>query len=254
MSRLESKKHSPAHVFAQFSSLRENEGGNGANNGCKHEGSPGNRREIQITESGEVSLPPDMARVSIVCTNAKESVEEVKTSVNRRVDYVLQTLKSYHIKEYKMHKSLEKVEKLYRLEVEVVVDFGDFSKCEQVCNILVEKLDDTVKVSSPELYHSPGRLDSQRRQACVCAVRNARNKALEVVQMFNQSLGPPLFIREEQFDEFVGSTNTESVHGERTPEEQMTFQQRVTLTTVTVNVKIFIVFEIREKAKTRKRK
>lgn len=69
--------------------------------------------------------------------------------------------------------------------------------------------------------------------------------------MFNQSLGPPIFIREEQYNEYVGS-NAETINGDRT-EEQMTFQQKVTIATVTVSVKIFIVFEIKEKAKTRKR-
>ena len=67
--------------------------------------------------------------------------------------------------------------------------------------------------------------------------------------MFNQSLGPPVLIREEHYDEFVG-TNTETMHSE----EQLTFQQKVALATVTVNVKIFIVFEIKEKAKAHKRK
>lgn len=92
----------------------------------------------------------------------QESVDEVKTSVNRRVDYVLQTLKSYHVKDFTIHKSLQRVEKLYQMEVEVVVEFSDFSKCEQVCNLLVEKLDETVKVSRPFLYHTPSKLDSLR--------------------------------------------------------------------------------------------
>ena len=82
--------------------------------------------------------------------------------MNRRVDYVLQTLKSYHIKDFTIHKSLQRVEKLYQMEVEVVVEFSDFSKCEQVCNLLVEKLDETVKVSRPFLYHTPSKLDSLR--------------------------------------------------------------------------------------------
>lgn len=91
-----------------------------------------------------------------------------------------------------------------------------------------------------------------RRQACVCAVRNAKNKALEVVQMFNQSLGPPVLIQEQHYDEFVG-TNTETMHRDKT-EEQLTFQQKIAVATVTVSVRIFIIFEIREKAKAHKRK
>lgn len=73
MSRLQSTKHSPAQVFAQFTSLGENEGENDAKPEREHGGVSDNRRQIQLTESGEVSLPPDKARVSIVCTNAKVS-------------------------------------------------------------------------------------------------------------------------------------------------------------------------------------
>ena len=48
------------------------------------------------------------------------------------------------------------------MEIEVVVEFSDFSKCEEVCNLLVEKLDETVKVSSPVLYHTASKLESSR--------------------------------------------------------------------------------------------
>ena len=74
MSRLESKKYSPAQVFAQFTSAGENERANeGKLTETKHEGAFENRREIQVTETGEVSLPPDKAKVSIVCSNTKVS-------------------------------------------------------------------------------------------------------------------------------------------------------------------------------------
>lgn len=73
MSRFESKKHSPAQVFAQFTSSAENERANEGITESKHEGAFENRREIQITETGEVSLPPDKAKVSIVCSNTKVS-------------------------------------------------------------------------------------------------------------------------------------------------------------------------------------
>lgn len=68
--------------------------------------------------------------------------------------------------------------------------------------------------------------------------------------MFNQRLGPPFLIREEHYDEFVGN-HTED--GDKA-DGDLTFQQKVAITTVTVIVKIFVIFEIREKAKARKRK
>ena len=74
MSRLDPRYFSPAQVFAQFSSSGKNEGAAVGKTECKNDGStPNNRREIQITETGEVSLPPDKARVSVVCSNAKVS-------------------------------------------------------------------------------------------------------------------------------------------------------------------------------------
>ena len=92
----------------------------------------------------------------------QETVEEVKTSVNRRMDYVLQVLRSHHVQDFTIHRMLNRTDKLYQMEVEVVVEFSDFSKCEQVCNLLVEKLDDTVKVSVPVMFHTVGRLDTLR--------------------------------------------------------------------------------------------
>ena len=70
--------------------------------------------------------------------------------------------------------------------------------------------------------------------------------------MFNQSLGPPILIREEHYEEFVG--NHTELSQENKAEEQLTFQQKVAIATVTVTVKIFVIFEIREKVKARKRK
>ena len=90
-----------------------------------------------------------------------------------------------------------------------------------------------------------------RRQACVSAVQNAKKKSMEMVQMFNQSLGPPLLIKEEHYEEYVG-TNLELLQNAKT--EQLSFQQMVAMATVTVSVKIFVIFEIRDKAKVLKHK
>lgn len=73
MSRLEPRKLSPTKVFAEFTSMGENEGVNPERMDSKLEGAFDNRREIQIFETGEVTLPPDKAKVSIVCSNTKVS-------------------------------------------------------------------------------------------------------------------------------------------------------------------------------------
>lgn len=61
-------------MFAQFTSMGENEGVIPKSTDSKLEGAFESRREIQISETGEVNLPPDKAKVSIVCSNAKVSV------------------------------------------------------------------------------------------------------------------------------------------------------------------------------------
>lgn len=72
-----SKWFNPAQVFAQFTTSGEKDAKMSArklnedDDEDKHFQPTTNKREIQVTESAEVSLPPDKARVSIVCANSK---------------------------------------------------------------------------------------------------------------------------------------------------------------------------------------
>ncbi|EDO32163.1 predicted protein [Nematostella vectensis] len=245
------KWFNPAEVYAQFTTGEEPEKREKATTNDKQD-----RKDIQITESAELSLAPDKARVLILCSSCKESVEEVKTSVNRRVEYILQTLKSYRIKDtcYKINRILTRQEKTYFYETEIIVEFSDFLKCEEVSNLLVEKLDETVTVSPPVFYHSTERLANLRCQACVSAVKNAKNKALQVVQMFNQILGPPITIREESYEEIMGTPNEHPETSESQKKHAHSFHDKIMQATVTVNMKVFVSFEIREKAIVHKRK
>ena len=59
-------------------------------------------------------------------------------------------------------KVLQKIDGFYHLDAEVTATLGDFQKCQSVSNFLVEKLDENVKVSSPEFFHSPQRLENLR--------------------------------------------------------------------------------------------
>ena len=91
-------------------------------------------------------------------------MEDVKNSVNRRVDYIIQTLKTHHVKDnhFTMHRNLQRLEAGYQLYVELVVDFHDFVQCEKVCNLLTEKLDNTVHITSPVFHHSAGKVEALR--------------------------------------------------------------------------------------------
>lgn len=56
------------------------------------------QNHIQVTAIGEVSEPPDRCRVYVSVKSNKEQVQDVKNSVARRLDYVIQTLHNHQIK------------------------------------------------------------------------------------------------------------------------------------------------------------
>ncbi|XP_034556138.1 interleukin-1 receptor-associated kinase 1-binding protein 1 homolog [Notolabrus celidotus] len=170
-----------------------------------HRQSPGNRiREVQVTGTAEVSCPADRVCVRVSVGSSKESVNEVTTSVSRRLDYILQTVRQHGVsdKDTSVRKFLHREVDQYHMDAEVVVTFLDFEKMERVCSVLLEKLDKSVCVGTPQFYHSTECLSQMRRRVCVSAVENAQQKACEVSQLLGQTLGPPLLIREEETKEW----------------------------------------------------
>ena len=55
-------------------------------------------RLIKVTAVGEVSLPPDRCRVAVRIHSQKDNVQDVKNSIQRRLDYVLQTFQNHNVK------------------------------------------------------------------------------------------------------------------------------------------------------------
>lgn len=55
-------------------------------------------RQIQVSAVGEVTLPPDRCRLVVKIVSQKNNVDEAKSSVTRRLEYVLQTLYNHAIK------------------------------------------------------------------------------------------------------------------------------------------------------------
>ena len=55
-------------------------------------------RQIKVTSIGELSLPPDRCKVLYTVRSAKEQVQDVKNSVTRRVDYIIQTLVNHQVR------------------------------------------------------------------------------------------------------------------------------------------------------------
>ena len=51
-------------------------------------------REIQVGAIGEQRLNPDQVKIVVVIANQKDTVDEVKSSVTRREEYVLQVVEN----------------------------------------------------------------------------------------------------------------------------------------------------------------
>ena len=84
------------------------------------------------------------------------------------------------------------------------------------------------------------------------AVKNARQKALEVTRLLRQSLGPPIMIREEHCNEWEGpAAAQETNNGQEGP---LTFQQRLTTGTLNASVKVLASFELVPREKTKENK
>ncbi|KAI3364516.1 hypothetical protein L3Q82_011305, partial [Scortum barcoo] len=195
-------------------------------------------REIQVTGAAELRCPADRASVRVGVGSSKGSVSEVTSSVSRRLEYILQTVRQHGVsdEDTMVRRFLQREAEQYHMDAEalsshtrvvicshrayicvcvwggcsmynsvlpqVVVTFSDFEKMEQVCSVLLEKLDKSVCVGTPQFYHSADCLSQLRRRACVSAVENAQQKAQEVSQLLGQTLGPPLLVKEEETKEW----------------------------------------------------
>ena len=59
----------------------------------------GGKWSITIYDVGDISKYPDVMKFTMSICSLKDSIEAVKASVKRRVDYILQTLGSHGIGE-----------------------------------------------------------------------------------------------------------------------------------------------------------
>ncbi|XP_072912546.1 interleukin-1 receptor-associated kinase 1-binding protein 1 homolog [Hemitrygon akajei] len=214
--------------------------------GAKSPSSGSGEREVQVSATAEVSAPPDRARVCVLVGSRKEAAVQAKSSVIRRLDYIVQSVRGHGVQEdnITVTKDFRRIESGYQMEAEVSVIFSDFGKMEDLCNLLAEKLDNSVIVSSPQFFHTPEVVENIRRQACLQAVANSRRKAFEVCRLLGQSLGRPLIVREEETKESEGGASEPLTPDNTRP---LTMQQQINNASVTVYSKVFVTFELKSK-------
>ena len=82
-----------------------------------------------------------------------------------------------------------------------------------------------------------------RRHASLNAVRNCRSKALSIAQLLNQTLGSPILIQEENMTEHTGESQ------DQINKSVNSIQELIENNTVTISVKIYMIFECKERTK-----
>ncbi|NXG22325.1 IKBP1 protein, partial [Grallaria varia] len=206
-------------------------------------------RAVQVRGSAELSARPDRARVSLRLSSRKEEAGAARSSVSRRLHYIAHSARQRGVPEENMTitEDFSRVENTYQMEAEVSIIFNDFKKMQNVCNLLIEKLGTSVTVSPPHFYHTPEAIETLRRQVCVAAVGNTRQKAQEVCRLFGQSLGKPLFIKEEETKEWGGHIDS---YPPDSP-DPLTLQERIQSATAYASSRVFAVFEIKRRENRR---
>ncbi|XP_006266464.1 interleukin-1 receptor-associated kinase 1-binding protein 1 [Alligator mississippiensis] len=230
----------PARVFAE---LLPQAAGEGRSRG--REAEPG--REVHVSGCAERSAAPDRARVRLRLGSTKGAAGEARSSVSRRLDYVVHSARQRGVpdKNVTVTKDFSRVENGYKMEAEVCITFSDFEKMQNVCNLLIEKLGSSINISPPHFYHAPEAVHTLRCEVCLAAVENTRQKAQEVCQLFGQALGKPLLIREEETKEWEGQTDCHLSDSS----DSLTMQQRIERSTIYASSRVFAIFEIKGKEK-----
>ncbi|MEQ2262317.1 hypothetical protein XENORESO_006418 [Xenotaenia resolanae] len=127
---------------------------------------------------------------------------------------------------------------------QIVVTFSEFQKMEQMCRILLEKLDSSVHVGAPQFFHSAASLSQLRLHACVAAVENAQQKASKISQLLGESLGSPLLVREEETKEW---RNEEEAAGREHSSTALPLLPHIP--TATASSQVSVSFSFRDKSK-----
>ncbi|KAM4043241.1 interleukin-1 receptor-associated kinase 1-binding protein 1 [Anomaloglossus baeobatrachus] len=201
-------------------------------------------REVQVTGSAELSAAPDRARVCIRVSSSKGAAAEAKSSVVKRLEYIEQILRQRGVTDENItiSKEIGRKANAYQMDAEVCVEFQDFEKLQNICNLLIEKLSSSVCISPPHFYHSPENMEILRRQVCLNAVSNARRKAQDVCRLVGQSLGKAILIKEEEMKEWEDPADCASSF----------IQHKMKSATVYTTSKVSATFEIKGKERNKK--
>ena len=199
------------------------------------------RRTITVSGTGEIEITPDRILLSVSVLSSKNSVEEARSSVKRRCDYIRQVLRNHGFREntYETSTGVWRDSDIWNIRTEFSVTLMDAAACEKIKNILTEKLQTGVSISHPLFSHSQQSIQSGQQQVCLQAVQNARSKAVLIARALKEEVGRTISVHEESMEEFQREENVVSTSHQVTTQRQMKMSTRVLQATVN------IVFELK---------
>eukprot|EP00126_Sphaerothecum_destruens_P013191 Sdes_comp22579_c0_seq1m21004 len=173
-------------------------------------------RLIQLHSSAEVRGAPDRALVVVHVCNFKDKLADATHSVERRVNYIASVCSNHGVKMKKDYHVDRVVNRLvdgsvngYEVASTIQVTFDDMKRCETLYNLLVSKLDDSVKIFAPEYIMSPDAIRELKRTAVLEAISTAKAKAEAMASVLGQTVLRPVHIEEkEQSEEIVPVKST----------------------------------------------
>lgn len=121
------------------------------------------QRLLTVNGTGELKMPPDQVKLVIVVSNIKANIHEAKSSVHKRYEYIYQTLRKHRINEPDISVTTSNHRRengQYEVITEISSIIRDFKIYEAVYNLLIEKLDKSVRIHPAEFSHTPARLDA----------------------------------------------------------------------------------------------
>jgi uncharacterized protein YggE len=222
----------PAEIFASLESRHPNS--------VERQSSVPDKRSITVSGTGEIEIPPDRIYLSVSVVSSKNSVEEARSSVQRRCDYIRQVLRNHGFREntYETSTGVKRDPRAWTIRTEFSLTFMDAAVCEKIENTLTEKLQTGVVVSNPSFSHSQQCIQSGQQQVCLQAVQNARSKAVLIARALKEEVGQAISVHEESMEEFQREENGRESH-------QVNTQRQMKMFTRVFQATVNIVFELK---------
>lgn len=142
-------------------------------------------RWVTVSGQSEYQIEPDTFEIIILIRSAKPTIEEVKSSINKRKDYIVSIAQQNKILYRCNEDFITSHDRNYKVECQVTLTMTNLKKAQLQRNHLIEKLCDnsTVVTVQPILFsHSHTLLNEWRDKIPLDAISKAKYKGKEICE------------------------------------------------------------------------